>query len=111
MSKAFDIIELNCKSYKYMVINKDITSITHKMKEVEQELCKKSFSGNVLFNCLTSCRDIKKSYSSIYFDGNCFKASTWQDVCKIENAVSILVKNYFSKNANLLENPLLPVYL
>ncbi len=111
MSETFDIIELDCKQYKYMVINKDIISITHKIKDIEQELCKRSFSGDVLFNCLTSCRDIKKSYSSIYFDGNCFKASTWQDVNKIENAVSMLVKKYFSENVNLLENPILSISL
>lgn len=109
MSKSFEIIELdNSLPYKYLVVNKNTISISSKMKDIAKALKKKSFMGEVLFNCLTICRDAKKSYSSIYFDGESFKASTWQDVYEVDEKVIGVIKDFFNKNVDLLDEPGLP---
>lgn len=75
----FDIISLDDKEFKILVIMKTYESPFDYIDEIETELRKMNFSGSLIMDQLLHSKNTGERFISAFFDGNSFDNSKFRN--------------------------------
>lgn len=91
---TFKILDSKNLEFKFIVVSINFSPLEEKLSDINLELCKKNFIGNVLFNFRTSSCSLKRQYTIGYFDGHRVLISSLRAVSNVDSKTEKIVDTF-----------------
>jgi hypothetical protein len=91
----------------YIVYSTSVHNPTDCISEIERELIKTTYKGNVIFDLLLANGNNFNRYLTAYFDGINFNSESYQLISNPKDDLKQKSIDFYQKNIELLENSIL----
>lgn len=105
--KQYEIKRTRSNTYSYIVLSTSYINPIESVDELENNLIKEKYVGNVLVDLLLSNGYDEDRFFEIYFDGKKLNFHTLSNVTNVSEDIRKVSVNYYSKNYELMNNSVL----